>query len=407
MTISDLRAGPDTDLEEFRQSLRGWLSSVLPTGWTERNRGQSEEEFVAFQQWWFATMRDAGYAVPHWPREWGGGYDLDHQVVIFEELARVQAPHIRLSYHAIHHAAETLFYAGTKEQQDYHLPRILAGEEIWCQGFSEPNAGSDLASLRTRAVRDGDHYVINGQKVWTSYGPLANWTLLLARTDPSKPKRKGISYFMLDLTTPGVEIRSIRQATGASDFAEMFLTDVRIPVANRIGPENQGWQVAQATLAAERGLGVVELAERVKAAFQRLIKLADQRATDAGRATLDDPHFRRALAEKYSEIEILRMLGRRLVANLREKGGPGPEASIIKLYYSRLLQGLTELGAIIDGLPSFVAKPLLQGAGWETDTWLIDHIGSWAWTIAAGSNEIQRTVIGERVLGLPREPSQV
>ena len=210
---------------QFRQQVRGWCEQHIPRDWRQTQTGVGDEEFVRFQKSWFAELHSAGYAVPHWPREWGGGLTVSEQIVLYQELAAHDAPRLVLAFVGIHHAAATLLAAGTDEQRRRHLPAILDGE-IWVQGFSEPEAGSDLASLRTSARRDGDSYVVNGQKLWASGGKHADWCLLLARTDPEAPKRKGISYFLLDMTTPGVEVRPIRNAIGDAHFCEIFLNDV-------------------------------------------------------------------------------------------------------------------------------------------------------------------------------------
>jgi alkylation response protein AidB-like acyl-CoA dehydrogenase len=385
------------DLDEFRAAVRGWCAEHIPANWRQAQTGVGDEELVRFQKAWFAELHSAGYAVPHWPREWGGGMSVAEQVVLYQELAAHDAPRLVLAFVGIHHAASTLLVAGTDEQRRRHLPAILDGE-IWVQGFSEPEAGSDLASLRTTARRGGDSYIVNGQKLWASGGKHADWCLLLARTDPDAPKRKGISYFLLDMTTPGVEVRPIRNAIGDSHFCEIFLNDVSIPAANIVGAENAGWQVAQTTLGAERGLTMLELAERLgNAGFRWLVQACP----------LDDPVVTDRLAQLETEITGLRGLCRKVVED-SEAGTTGPaDASIVKLYYSELLQRLTDFGAEISGLRAHteLAKP--SSSGWESGSWMLDFIGSWEWTIPGGSSEIQRTIIAERGLGLPREPSVV
>jgi alkylation response protein AidB-like acyl-CoA dehydrogenase len=383
--------------DQFRQRVRHWCAEHVPRDWREKQTGVSDEDFVAFQKSWFAELHSAGFAVPHWPREWGGGMSVADQVVLYQELAAHDAPRLVLAFVGIHHAASTLLVAGTDEQRRTHLPAILDGE-IWVQGFSEPEAGSDLASLRTTARRDGDQFVVNGQKLWASGGKHADWCLLLARTDPDAPKRKGISYFLLDMTSPGVEVRPIRNAVGDSHFCEIFLNDVVIPADNLVGAENAGWQVAQATLGAERGMTMLELAERLgNAGFQWLVQTAP----------VDDPVVADSLAQFETEIAGLRGLCRKVVEE-NEAGTAGPaDASIVKLCYSELLQRLTDFGAEVGGLAAHteLAKPL--SSGWESGAWVLDFIGSWEWTIPGGSSEIQRTIIAERGLGLPREPSAI
>ena len=384
-------------LDQFRQRVRQWCAEHIPPDWRQRQTGASEEEFVAFQKAWFAELHSAGFAVPHWPAEWGGGMSVAEQVVLYQELAAHDAPRLVLAFVGIHHAASTLLVAGTDEQRRRHLPAILDGE-IWVQGFSEPEAGSDLASLRTTARKEGDSYIVNGQKLWASGGKHADWCLLLARTDPDAPKRKGISYFLLDMTTPGVEVRPIRNAIGDEHFCEIFLNDVRIPAANLVGAENAGWQVAQATLGAERGMTMLELAERLgNAGFRRLVRSAP----------VDDPIVADRLAQFETEITGLRGLCRELVED-SDNGASGPaDASIVKLFYSELLQRMTDFATEVGGVAAHteLAKPM--SSGWESGAWVLDFIGSWEWTIPGGASEIQRSIIGERGLGLPREPSAV
>lgn len=385
------------ELDRFRQTVRQWCVEHIPPDWRETQTGASDEQFVAFQKQWFAELHSAGFAVPHWPAEWGGGMSVAEQVVLYQELAAHDAPRLVLAFVGIHHAASTLLVAGTEEQRRRHLPAILDGE-IWVQGFSEPEAGSDLASLRTTARKEGDSYVVNGQKLWASGGKHADWCLLLARTDPDAPKRKGISYFLLDMTTPGVEVRPIRNAIGDSHFCEIFLNDVKIPAPNLIGAENDGWRVAQATLGAERGMTMLELAERLgNAGFRWLVRSAP----------VNDPVVADRLAQFETEIAGLRGLCRKVVED-NESGTADPaDASIVKLFYSELLQRMTDFGAEIGGLAAHtqLAKPM--SSGWESGAWVLDFIGSWEWTIPGGASEIQRTIIGERGLGLPREPSAV
>jgi alkylation response protein AidB-like acyl-CoA dehydrogenase len=322
---------------------------------------------------------------------------VDEQIVLYSELAAHDAPRLVLAFVGIHHAASTLLVAGTNEQRARHLPAILDGE-IWVQGFSEPEAGSDLASLRTSARKDGDDYVVKGQKLWASGGKHADWCLLLARTDAEAPKRKGISYFLLDMATPGVEVRPIRNAIGDSHFCEIFLNDVRIPAVNLVGAENEGWQVAQATLGAERGMTMLELAERLgNAGFRRLVQMSPT----------NDPVVAERLTQFEIEITGLRGLCRKLVEDAEDGTAGTADASIVKLYYSEVLQRMTDFGAEIGGLPVHTELVKSASSGWESGSWMLDFIGSWEWTIPGGSSEIQRTIIAERGLGLPREPSAV
>jgi alkylation response protein AidB-like acyl-CoA dehydrogenase len=381
--------------ENFRAEVRAWCRDHIPENWRAAQTGVSDNEFVRFQKAWFDELHSAGYAVPHWPAEWGGGMSVENQVVLYQELAAHDAPRLVLAFVGIHHAASTLLVAGTDEQRRRHLPAILDGE-IWVQGFSEPEAGSDLAALRTTAQRRGDEFIVSGQKLWASGGMHADWCLLLARTDPEAPKRKGISYFLLDMTSPGVDVRPIRNAVGDSHFCEIFLDEVVIPATNLIGAENAGWQVAQATLGAERGMTMLELAERLgNAGFRWLVEAAP----------VDDPVVADRLAQFEIELTGLRGMCRRLVKG----GADGPthaaDPSIVKLYYSELLQRLTDFGAEISGPAAHTVVTKSMSSGWESGSWVLDFVSSWEWTIPGGASEIQRTIIAERGLGLPREPS--
>jgi alkylation response protein AidB-like acyl-CoA dehydrogenase len=388
---------PDSDVESFRERARAWLAENVAEA--PRDYGAIlPPELAAEGRAWQARLFDAGFAGIAWPTEYGGqGLDPDHDAAWFTECALAEVPPI-LNMVGCVLTGSALLTFGTPEQKARHLRPIISGERIWCQLFSEPDAGSDLAGLATRAERDGDTYVVNGQKLWASGGRHADWCLLLARTDPKAPKRKGISYFLLDMTTAGVEVRPIRNAVGDSHFCEIFLNDVRIPAANLIGAENSGWQVAQATLGAERGMTMLELAERLgNAGFRWLVESCPK----------DDPVVGDRLAQFETEISGLRGLCRQLVEDVEASSAGPADASIVKLYYSELLQRMTDFGAEIGGLAAHTELTKSASSGWESGSWMLDFIGSWEWTIPGGSSEIQRTIIAERGLGLPREPSAV
>jgi len=394
------QSAPQIPLDELRAQVRQWCAEHVPGDWRERQTGASHEEFVRFQHWWFGELRAAGYAVPHWPLPWGGGFDLARQVVIFEELARADAPRLSLHFVSLHHAAGTFLDAGTPEQRSRYLAGILEGA-VWCQGFSEPEAGSDLASLRTRAERRGDVYVVNGQKIWASGAAYAQHCLLLVRTDPGAPKRRGISYLVMDMDSPGVLVRPIRQITGEEHFCEIFLTDVEIPVGNLVGAENDGWRVAQSTLTSERGTTMIELAERLAVGLRRLTREA---AGSGGSPPTADTVVGDRLARLAREVQALRLLARQVITRSSAELTEGAHASVVKLYYSELLQRLTKFGMDLAGLDGQRAVRRPMSSGWESGAWLLDYIGSWEWTIPGGTSEIQRNIIAERALGLPREP---
>ncbi|GAA2313020.1 acyl-CoA dehydrogenase family protein [Streptomyces violaceusniger] len=397
------RFAPATDPDRLRYDLRAWLAANTPADWHEELRTATKERFRAFNIDQARKLRAAGLLATHWPAEHGGGgFSFREQLLIQEELVRADFPQPRLLEISLAHIAATLIAHGTEEQRA-HLAAILDGE-IWCQGFSEPDAGSDLASLRTRAERRGDVYLVNGQKVWSSYADQASWCLLLARTDPAAPKHRGLSLFMLELDSPGVELRPIRQATGTEEFCELFLTGVEIPVAHRLGEENTGWRMAQTTLAAERVFNTLELQARLAVAAEEIAAQARATPLGGGRTAADDTSFRQDLAARVAEIEVLGLLGQHLARGVERTGEVGVEGSLVKLLYSETLQKLTGLALRMRGMPALVDQRREFATSWTSGHWMIDHLKSWNWTIAAGSNEIQRTLIGERVLGLPREP---
>jgi alkylation response protein AidB-like acyl-CoA dehydrogenase len=385
------------ELEQLRAQVRSWLQDHVPKDWRARMTGVDTDAFVAFQRQWMKAVVGSGYGTSHWPAGWhGGGRSLDEQLVIIEEMVRADAPRLIVPFISLYHAAMTLSEWGTEEQKQRHLPAIREGE-IWCQGFSEPNAGSDLASLKTRAVRDGDHYVVNGQKIWSTVGQFADWCLLLVRTSTEGPKQAGITFLLMDMKSPGVECRPIRQITGDEEFSEIFLTHVRIPVANRLGEENQGWRVAQTTLGSERGVAVFELAERMAAARWRLLQ-----AIEAKDGLAEDDQLRREAVDVFTRVDALRALVAEMMAKLIAGEEIGGAASVVKLHYAQVLRAFTALGLKADAA-SHRLSPFTLGGGHETGNWSFDYMNSFMWSIAGGSNEIQRNVIAERVLGMPRE----
>ena len=381
-------------LENLRAELRQWLAANAPTDW----RGaDTHEDFVSGQRAWFAKLVDAGYAVPHWPAQWpGGGRSLAEQKVIYEELARADAPRLLLTFVSTYHAFATLTECGSAEQQARYIPRILEGE-LWCQGFSEPGAGSDLASLRTRAVRDGDHYVISGQKVWSTMAQYADRCLLLVRTDRSGVKQAGITYLLMDMKSPGVTTRPISQIQGDEEFAEIFLDEVRVPVSERVGEEGDGWRVAQATLASERGLTLMELSYRMRGAMWRIAELIHE----GGR--IDDAGVLRDFGRLSARVDsVCALADAYLQKRIDGTEGIG-DAALVKLGYSRCLRDWADLGVRLGGLGEQYRVPITFG-DLNTGNWMADFMNSYAWTIAGGSDEVQRNIIAERMLGMAREP---
>lgn len=388
----------DDNSEQLRQEVRAWLQSNVPANWRTDMTNVGQEAFVALQKEWFEKLIKAGYATPHWPEGWyGGGRSLTDQKIIFEEVARADAPRLILYFVALYHAACTLFEYGTEQQRKKYLQGILRGD-VWCQGFSEPNAGSDLASLKTKAERKGDIYIVNGQKVWSTMAQYADYCLLLARTDSVGPPQAGLTYLLLDMRSSGVSVRPISQITGDDEFAEIFLDDVEIPIENRVGEEGDGWRVAQATLASERGLTLVELTQRMRYALPRLSRSMRQR----NRQT--DPVLRRDLGTLAVNVDAVCALADQYLMKRITGTERVGDASVVKLVYAKTLREFARLGMRIDGLEGQYHSGVMRGATQETGHWMLDFMNSYNWSIAGGSNEIQRNIIAERMLGMPREP---
>ena len=385
----------DPELQAFRLRYREFLDANAPRGW--RVNATSPDTTLEIQRSWLRTLVAGGWGAAHWPTEYGGmGATLAQQIVMQQENARAGAPAVTMFGMALVHVAATLLEFGTPEQRHEHMPSILRGDEIWCQGFSEPGAGSDLAALSTRAVRDGDNYIINGQKIWSSGANRADWCLLLVRTDPIAVKHKGITFVLLDLHSPGIEIRPIKSLLGSQEFCEVFFTDVVVPVSNRIGEENEGWHICQTTLATERGPYLLPVVNKLRGECAEMGRLAEAIGTD---------HAAQVAASFHAEVTILsELLDRTLIK--AAFGKSGNESSILKVYYSELAQRLTTAALEMVGLDAQLSWPEAFDLNSDTfdGSWGMSHYWSWSWTIAGGSNEIQRNIIGERVLGLPREP---
>jgi alkylation response protein AidB-like acyl-CoA dehydrogenase len=345
-----------------------------------------------------------------WPRAYGGQDARPMaQAIVAEEMARGDVPGAINSL-GLGFVGPTLIAHGTEAQKARYVQRILTAEDIWCQLYSEPDSGSDLASLKTSAVADDAGWVVNGQKVWTSLGPIADFAILLARTDPAVPKHQGISYFIMDMHAPGVEVRPLRQITGSAEFAEVFFTNVRLPADSMIGSPGQGWELAQTTLGFERGGNTLARVTRHQAALTRLLDVAALIPRPGG-TSLEDPVVRQKLGQMVIEVEVLRYAGLRILSKLEQGQRPGPESSVDKLYYSEMDKRHQELiqdvlgpyGQLERGLPHELGlnSSTLRG---DASTWAYNFLWSRAGTIYSGSSEIQKNIIGERVLRLPREP---
>jgi alkylation response protein AidB-like acyl-CoA dehydrogenase len=320
------------------------------------------------------------------------------QVLFTEEMARAGAPHLP-GVLGLALVGPTLIACGTEAQKWRYLPKILSGEEIWCQGFSEPNAGSDLAALRTEARLDGDHFVVNGQKVWTSYGWASDWCELVVRTDPDVPKHKGLTVLLVDMRSPGVDVRPLRQMTGETEFNELFFENVRVPVENVVGKVNDGWNVALGTLMHERATLGAGVQITYKRNFNRLLELA-RGIEHNGRPATEDPLVRQKLAQCYAEIEIMRLNQMRAYSRINQKGVPGPEGSIQKIFWSELNQRFQQIAQEVLGPYGQLTKGA-PGA-FDDGQWSYNYLRARGNTIEAGTSEIQRLILGHFVLGLPK-----
>lgn len=384
----------------FRDEIRAWIPDHLPNGWGAPGfrEPQTFDERLAFARAWERTLSDAGWAGISWPRDYGGrGATMMEQVLFHEEMARARAPRVFVNFVGINLVGPTIMAHGSEAQKKRYLQRILTMEEIWCQGFSEPNAGSDLASVGTRAVADGDTFIVNGQKIWTSFAHVADWCLLLCRTDATVPKHKGLSYLLVDMRTPGIDARPVKQITGDSEFDEVFFTDVVVPRENLVGEMNMGWTYAGTTLSHERGPAFLAHQIRFRNTLQDMFAMA-KRTTRDGVAVSQHPAHRQRLAQAYAEVEIMRYMGLRIVTSILRKGQPGVEGSVSKLYWSEMVRRFQETALAATG-----SEGMLDGAdAVDHGMWDRGYLMSFAQTIAAGSSEIQKNIISERVLGMPR-----
>jgi len=378
---------------KFRDELRAWLAANVPSDWETHRLKDSMEDRFRFLRAWQKRVYQAGWAGVAWPKEYGGrGASLMEQVIFTSEMASAGAPPLA-NVLGLALIGPTIIAYGTEAQKKRYPAKILSGDEIWCQGFSEPNAGSDLAGLRTEARLDGDHFVVNGQKVWNSYGWAADWCALVTRSEPDSQKHKGLTYLLVDMKSPGVEVRPLRQLTGESEFSELFFRDVRVPKENVLGAVGDGWNVALGTLAHERATLGVSAQIAMRRQLDRLIELSRQRG-------LNGPLVRQQIAQSYIENEVLRLNQMRAVSKIVQTGSPGPEGSILKIGWSEANQRFQARAQEILG-------PYAQLTG-ESDlaidngTWSYSYLRSRGNTIEAGTSEIQRNIIGQHVLGLPK-----
>ncbi len=385
---------------EFRDEVRAWMSANVPKDWVKRrNAEESMQARFAYLREWQRKMFDAGWAGISWAKEYGGrGASVMEQVIFIEEMARAEAPPMA-NVLGLGLIGPTIIAFGNDAQKSRYLKKILSAEEIWCQGFSEPNAGSDLASLTTEAKIDGDDFVINGHKCWNSYAWAADWCELVVRTDPSAPKHKGLTVVLVDMKTPGVEVRNLKQMSGESEFSEIFFRDVRVPVANMVGKLNDGWNVAIGTLMHERGTFGAALQVNYQRNLKRLIEIAHEVQRN-GHTAADDPIVRQKLAQCYTEIEVMRCNQLRAFSKINETGVPGPEGSIQKIFWSELNQRMQAAAMEILGPYGQLAHG--SPDAFDDGQWAYNYLRSRGNTIEAGTSEIQRNIIGHFVLGLPK-----
>jgi len=385
----DFRDAPEE--ASFRSELRSWLEENLPDGWRQLSPSRTRWNADVSREW-SKKLYEAGYVGLTWPKEYGGrAAPYTHQAVFLEEMVRAEAPE-HIGVIGLGMAGPTIISHGTDEQKNRHLANILSGDEVWCQGFSEPGSGSDLASLRTKAVRDNGHFVVNGQKVWSSFAHIADWCILLVRTDPDAKKHQGITYLLVDMHSDGVDVRPLNQMSGEPEFNEIFFSDVRVPIENVLGEVNAGWGVAMTTLLHERGTLGFALTSRLEVAMNKVVALA--RETGAER----DPLIRDRIARHWVELQGLKFTNYRALTTLVKTGVPGPEGSIAKLFWSESNQRLTKLALEIMG-----PRAQLDGdEGIWDGYWQYQQLRSRGNTIEAGTSEVLRNIIAERVLGLPR-----
>jgi alkylation response protein AidB-like acyl-CoA dehydrogenase len=377
---------------KFRDELRSWLKANLPAKMVKT--ADSGHEYHEYLKAWQQKLYQGGYAGISWPKEYGGrGSSFIEQAIFQEELALADAPE-RMGTIGQGLVGPTIITVGTEEQKKRYLPAILSGDEVWCQGFSEPNAGSDLAALETKGVRDGDDFVVNGQKIWTSYAHIADQCLLVVRTDPAAPKHKGLTSLLVDMKSPGITVRPLKMMSGDSGFNEMFFTNVRVPVKNVLGQVNDGWNVAITALSNERanlGTGLYVMFKRnLDAVLDQARKLKR-----GGKPAIEDPVLRQRLALAYVDLEVFRLNTTRSLSNLNKTGIPGPEGSIQKLYWSELNQRNAQIAMEVLG-------PYAQLSQFDDGRWIYNYLRSRGNTIEAGTSEVQRNIIAQRVLGLPR-----
>jgi len=384
--------------EAFRQELRAWLGANPLDGYDSATFFHLDQDArFTLQLNWQKQLHRAGWVGIHWPKAYGGrGATVMEQTIYRQEMVRARMPEVA-NFMGIRIAGPTLIHWGTEKQKQRYIPTILNGDEIWCQGYSEPGAGSDIASLQTRAVEEGDDFVINGQKVWTSYAQYARYCLLLARTDSDVPKHKGISCLVVDMRTSGITVRPLRQINGDAEFNEVFFDNVHVPKANLIGEKNQGWQVAMTTLMFERV--TFDVLSPVEAALQQLIEVVKLGASSVLAVNVD-ASVRQQVARFYTELQAIKYSSLRQLTRQLRGDPPGPESSLVKLAASELNLRVVQFATALFGSAGQVVSGSERGI--DSGYWMHCALSTHLFTIAGGTSEIQRNILGERVLGLPK-----
>ncbi|MBW2200894.1 MAG: acyl-CoA dehydrogenase family protein [Deltaproteobacteria bacterium] len=401
----DFRLNPEQ--EAFQKEFVSWLEKNLPDGWDPSRypNFESGEELADAYKDLQGRLFKAGYAGMYYPKAYGGqGKSVMEEAIVLEAMAAacMEIKNVGLITHGM--IAPTILTCGSEAQKQEFLSRILDGTHIWCQGFSEPDAGSDVANVSTRAERQDNHYIVNGQKVWTSVAQLSDYCMLLVRTDPQVKKHKGLSYLLVDMKLPGVEVRPTAQITGEAEFNEIFFDNVRVPVDMRVGEEGQGWQIAITTLMFERTVGDVTMAAALGQKIDLMIEMA-QKCKRSGKPVIEDPIFRQRLGQAYIDTMVTKYHGLRSLNHLIRGGIPGPEGSVGKLLWSEFNQRICEAAINMQG----PGGQLMSGSAWgiHDGYWQFHYLRSRGNTIEAGTSEIQRNIIGERVLELPKDMSRV
>lgn len=395
-----------SEQEAFRKKFTEWLDKNLPEDFDPSNprNYKTPEKHLAAYKTFQKSLYEAGFACMHYPEDIGGqGKTMIEEAIVVQEIGRKCSELREPGVITFGMAVPTIYSCGNEEQKKKYLPRAIDGTDLWCQGFSEPEAGSDVANVSTRAVKDGEYYIVNGQKVWTSMAHMADYCILLVRTDMDAPKHRGLSYLLMDMKSPGVDVRPMKQMTGEAEFNEVFMDNVKVPAENLLGNEGDGWMIAITTLMFERTIGDLTMASIFERRIEDMLAMA-KTVKRCGKPVTENPLIRQKLAQRYIEAMVLKYHGLRNFSKTMKKGVPGPEGSVGKLLWSEPDQRITDDAVMLQGALGQIA----EGSPWSVADgyWQVRFLRSKGATIEAGSSEIQRNIIGERVLGLPKDASR-